>query len=845
MKKYLLFLCLLATISAAFAQTQRGYVKTRGRLAANGSLIPGTRLTGATITFKGNVAVVSGPNGAFSYPMRSKTFSVESVKKKGYQLYDPDLLGRTHSYSSNDLLVVMDTPENVLEDRLAAVRKIRNTLQKQLNEKTNELAALKKQHKITEEEYQKKIQALQKAQDKNEELISEMAERYSTLDFEAMDDFRRRVAAYIQNGELTRADSLLNTKGSMEERCAELAREREALRENAENLKKRLEEQEKGEAHYAKKLEDFAADCYNHFEICKLRHDNDSAAYWIELRACQDSTNVDWQLQAGRFIDDYIADYHKALRYYQRALHSAMVQEGEKCEHVATSYNNIGLVYKSQGNYPKALEMLQKALGIWLDVLGANHPYVATSYSNIGVVYDSQGNYPKALEMHQKALDIDLEVLGANHPDVATSYNNQGLVYKSQGNYPKALEMYQKALAIRLEVLGANHPYVATSYNNIGSVYDSQGNYPKALEMYQKALDIGLDVLGANHPDVARSYNNMGCVYHSQGNYPKALEMYQKSLDILLEVLGANHPDVARSYNNIGSIYDSQGNYPKALEMYQKALDIKLEVLGANHPDVARSYNNMGLVYESQGDYPKALEMHQKALDIKLEVLGANHPDVATSYNNLGSVYHSQGNYPKALEMYQKALGIWLDVLGANHPDVATSYNNMGSVYYSQGNYPKALEMYQKALGIWLEVYGENHSEVATLYDYICSVYYSAKEQGVELPGFKDFTQSGLFACETVGDDTPAAKAGMSGTYYMLEFADWTLDSDASIFAKNNEMRGKPKNIVVMRGDKIARLHFEDRIGVQFVFKKVGEEERQRVLKAYRAWKESQGNRHE
>ena len=509
MKKYLLFLCLLATISASFAQTQRGYVKTRGRLAANGSLIPGTRLTGATITFKGNVAVVSGPNGAFSYPMRSKTFSVESVKKKGYQLYDPDLLGRTHSYSSNDLLVVMDTPENVLEDRLAAVRKIRNTLQKQLNEKTNELAALKKQHKITEEEYQKKIQALQKAQDKNEELISEMAERYSTLDFEAMDDFRRRVAAYIQNGELTRADSLLNTKGSMEERCAELAREREALRENAENLKKRLEEQEKGEAHYAKKLEDFAADCYNHFEICKLRHDNDSAAYWIELRACQDSTNVDWQLQAGIFIDDYIADYHKALRYYQRALHIAMVQEGEKCEHVATSYNNIGLVYKSQGNYPKALEM------------------------------------------------------------------------------------------------------------------------------------------------------------------------------------------------------------------------------------------------------------------------------------------------------------------------------------------------YQKALGIWLEVYGENHSEVATLYDYICSVYYSAKEQGVELPGFKDFTQSGLFACETVGDDTPAAKAGMSGTYYMLEFADWTLDSDASIFAKNNEMRGKPKNIVVMRGDKIARLHFEDRIGVQFVFKKVGEEERQRVLKAYRAWKESQGNRHE
>ena len=260
---------------------------------------------------------------------------------------------------------------------------------------------------------------------------------------------------------------------------------------------------------------------------------------------------------------------------------------------------------------------------------------------------------------------------------------------------------------------------------------------------------------------------------------------------------------------------------------------------------MATSYNNIGSVYQSQGNYPKALEMYQKALAIWLDVLGANHSDVAASYNNMGSVYYSQGNYPKALEMCQKTLDIELKVYGANHPDVAMSYNNIGSVYHSQGNYLKALEMYQKALAIRLEMYGENHSKVATLYDYICSVYYSAKEQGVELPGFKEFMQSGLFVFETVGDDTPAAKAGMSGTYYVLEFADWTLDSDASIVAKREEMWDKPITIVTMRGDEIAQFHLDDSIGVQFVFKKVGEEERQRVLKAYRAWKESQGNRHE
>ena len=51
MKKFFFVVCLLASVSAMFAQKQHGYVKTRGRLRANGTAVPGTRLSGATITF--------------------------------------------------------------------------------------------------------------------------------------------------------------------------------------------------------------------------------------------------------------------------------------------------------------------------------------------------------------------------------------------------------------------------------------------------------------------------------------------------------------------------------------------------------------------------------------------------------------------------------------------------------------------------------------------------------------------------------------------------------------------------------------------------------------------------
>ena len=65
MKKFFPFICLLivgvATISA---QTQQGYVKTKGRLGSNGQVIAGIRLTGATVRLK-EQNLVSQASGTF------------------------------------------------------------------------------------------------------------------------------------------------------------------------------------------------------------------------------------------------------------------------------------------------------------------------------------------------------------------------------------------------------------------------------------------------------------------------------------------------------------------------------------------------------------------------------------------------------------------------------------------------------------------------------------------------------------------------------------------------------------------------------------------------------------
>ena len=126
------------------------------------------------------------------------------------------------------------------------------------------------------------------------------------------------------------------------------------------------------------------------------------------------------------------------------------------------------------------------------------------------------------------------------------------------------------------------------------------------------------------------------------------------------------------------------------------------------------------------------------------------------------------------------------------------------------------------------------------IFDNIGYVYFAAIQKGDDVSDFKGLIETMAFTATTVGDDTPAAHAGMEGEYVVLEIADWTMESDSSLFDKSEELQGKPKTIVVMKGDTISQYHFENKIGVRFNFKKIGSQEKQRILKAYREWKKNQ-----
>ena len=131
-------------------------------------------------------------------------------------------------------------------------------------------------------------------------------------------------------------------------------------------------------------------------------------------------------LRMGLFVSDYFADYQTSMMFSQTYLMMAQSSGKDNSLDVATSCNNIGLVYDNLCIYDKSLDYNFKALAVREKVLGLEHPSTAMSYNNIGVVYHALGDYDKSLEYHFKALSVFEKVFGAEHPNAATSYNNIG-----------------------------------------------------------------------------------------------------------------------------------------------------------------------------------------------------------------------------------------------------------------------------------------------------------------------------------------------------------------------------------------------------------------------------------
>ncbi|MDP3462737.1 MAG: tetratricopeptide repeat protein, partial [Bacteroidales bacterium] len=232
----------------------------------------------------------------------------------------------------------------------------------------------------------------------------------------------------------------------------------------------------------------------------------------------------------------------------------------------------------------------------------SNDSYQAASYNNLGMVYDSQGNLKEAYENYLHALEF-YEKTGEEKNE-AIVLNNLGLINQGLGEMHKSIDFLKKAIEINQE-LGQNI-HLCMSYSNLGISYKELNMCNEALAALDSSLKLAFD--NNLYKDQARAYLNIANIFMKMSEFDKAEESYLKSLKLCQE--NEIQYGIMLNYYALGSLYYTTKHFLKAEEMLNRALEI------ANETNTLRMvkdiYNRLSEVYEKMGQTDKALDFSRQ-----------------------------------------------------------------------------------------------------------------------------------------------------------------------------------------------------------------------------------------
>ena len=468
----------------SIAQTQQGFVRTVTRPDQ-----PSQRLQGVVVRVEGDYnPVMTDEQGAFQVLMpgvkNGAAFTLAGVNKGGYELQESELIGRQIAFSTSvPLEIIMVSRRQLQKDKQRIEQAARENIERFYEEQLNSLNEQLAQAKLTSQEYEQKLALLEQDYDRFEPLIEQMAERYARTDYSNLSPADSLIQQAIEAGDLQLAQERILAKGDP------VKREKKMLRI------RKLAEAERDE---------LASDFYNLYAIYLSRFQNDSALSFIIRRAYLDTTNAQWQIDAGNAYDKIGHNYNQALVFYRRALRYALANEGPQSLRVAIAHNNIAYALFQLHYNEEAIEEQHLALNLYRRIYGDMNEYTAARMINMGALhyYVNQLDSAQAYFSQAEAVYDELERTNPEQQEIPTIHAsllaNQAGIDFAQRKYELAYEHLNKALAL-LPPQGADDARVLYMAS-LGAVCDEMNRKDEARSVWQQAYEIALRIYGTGHP---------------------------------------------------------------------------------------------------------------------------------------------------------------------------------------------------------------------------------------------------------------------------------------------------------------------------------------------------------
>ncbi|MEM9983153.1 MAG: tetratricopeptide repeat protein, partial [Bacteroidota bacterium] len=221
--------------------------------------------------------------------------------------------------------------------------------------------------------------------------------------------------------------------------------------------------------------------------------------------------------------------YKEAITFYNDLL--LQYQGGGNDQKVLQIRYELSELYTNSENYAAAIEINQEIA----QQLNQRKQVIelSTTYNNLGFLYKRNGNTKNSVEFFYKSLALYSQNKGRLQGEQkALLLTNTGVAHTNLKAYNKAKNYFEEALKIRQDKNSPNK--LADTYNYIASNYYVSGNNSQALTNVNIAIEIGERYKAQS--SLLTSYKLLSLIYQQENASSKA-EVYRKKFNTLNEQL--------------------------------------------------------------------------------------------------------------------------------------------------------------------------------------------------------------------------------------------------------------------------------------------------------------------
>ncbi len=307
----------------------------------------------------------------------------------------------------------------------------------------------------------------------------------------------------------------------------------------------------------------------------------------IELdKSKQDTTSIRILI---KISEEYrFSDPEKSEEYCLKALKIQKDTNSVENKKIWARINdNIGISKAIRGNYEESINYFFNSLNVRVRIKDMEG--VATSYNNIGNIYKATERKDDALKYYLKSYEI---FKGLNDEKLLSmALNNIATIYAAQEKYDKALNYYRQAEAIKIKLNDTKG--LIYSYNNYAVIYDLMNELDSALFYNEKAEK--LLIKDENYDNLLSVMAVRAKIYTKQKKYDVAEELLLRCIDLAIE---KNYPNrLMMAYGYFIDLCIEKENYKDAYKYSKLHTEVKDSLYNIQYE---KEIANLNVKYESE-----------------------------------------------------------------------------------------------------------------------------------------------------------------------------------------------------------------------------------------------------